>query len=243
VYRLAIAEAERSPDAVETLNARRFVNRHALEELLARAQAASILDSGDPSQMMEQFSALLWGDLLIRSPVALCLKRSHRPLGSRSRQEVDCEPHGFISSEHLVWLPSGSPLACRIVAFSDPEFIDFASRPHCCHQPAGALAPSRPGFGGLRIAILRQYARIFPTWLPINQPGIGLTHNIHAAIENSQALLEFVPFRPDPGRQYRGYLLVKQPEIIQRHQFQLELIRQHVAPKAYPTDPRCIIAL
>ena len=139
------------------------------------------------------------------------------------------EPPGFLSAEHLVWLPSGSPLAFQIVAFSDPEFIDFASRPHCCHQPAGALAPSRPGFGGLRIAKLRQYARIFPTWLSINQPGIGLTHNIHAAIENSQAPLEFVPFRPDPGRQYRSYLLMKQPEIIQRHQFQLELVRRHVA--------------
>lgn len=65
MYRLAIAEAERSPDVAETLNASRFVNRHALEELLARAQAAGILYSGDPPQMMEQFFALLWGDLLV----------------------------------------------------------------------------------------------------------------------------------------------------------------------------------
>ena len=65
MYRLAIAEAERSPDVAAALNANRFVNRHALEELLVRAQAAGVLGPGDPPRMMEQFFALLWGDLLI----------------------------------------------------------------------------------------------------------------------------------------------------------------------------------
>jgi AcrR family transcriptional regulator len=64
MYRLAIAEAERSPDIADTLNASRFVNRHALEALLIRAQATGVLGSGDAAQMMEQFFALLWGDLL-----------------------------------------------------------------------------------------------------------------------------------------------------------------------------------
>jgi AcrR family transcriptional regulator len=65
MYRLAIAEAERSPDIADTLNASRFINRHALEALLIRAQATGVLGAGDAAQMMEQFFALLWGDLLI----------------------------------------------------------------------------------------------------------------------------------------------------------------------------------
>jgi hypothetical protein len=65
MYRFAIAEAEQSPDVAAALSASRFVNRHALEELLVRAQAAGVLGNGDPPRMMEQFFALLWGDLLI----------------------------------------------------------------------------------------------------------------------------------------------------------------------------------
>ena len=65
MYRLAIAEADRSPDVAAALNANRFVNRHALEQLLVRAQSAGVLGQGDPPRMMEQFFALLWGDLLV----------------------------------------------------------------------------------------------------------------------------------------------------------------------------------
>ena len=65
IYRLAIAESGRSPNIAAALNANRFVNRHALERLLAEAQAAGILGQGDPPRMMEQFFALLWGDLLL----------------------------------------------------------------------------------------------------------------------------------------------------------------------------------
>ncbi len=65
MYRLAIAEADRSPDVAAALDANRFVNRHALQQLLARAQAGGVLGKGDPPHMMEQFFALLWGDLLL----------------------------------------------------------------------------------------------------------------------------------------------------------------------------------
>jgi len=41
MYRLAIAEAERSPDVAAALNANRFVNRHAPERLLGRRPPAS----------------------------------------------------------------------------------------------------------------------------------------------------------------------------------------------------------
>ncbi len=65
IYRLAVAEAVRAPEASETLNASRFVNRGALADLVASAQANGILGSGDPPQMVEQFFALLWGDLML----------------------------------------------------------------------------------------------------------------------------------------------------------------------------------
>jgi AcrR family transcriptional regulator len=65
MFRLAICEAERSPDVAVTLSASRSANRDALAGLLAKAQAAGILGEGDSQQMMERFFALLWGDLLL----------------------------------------------------------------------------------------------------------------------------------------------------------------------------------
>jgi AcrR family transcriptional regulator len=65
IYRLAVAEAEHSPEAAETLNASRSGNRGAVAELIAKAHANGILGPGDPSQMMEQFFAMLWGDLML----------------------------------------------------------------------------------------------------------------------------------------------------------------------------------
>src|SRR5258708_12443420 len=65
MYRFAIAEAEQSPDVAAALSANRFVNRHALEELLFRAQAAAVLAPGDPPRIMDPFFPFLWGDLLV----------------------------------------------------------------------------------------------------------------------------------------------------------------------------------
>lgn len=65
VYRLAIAESQRSPDVAEILNTSRSANRNALAGVLAQAQAAGILAEGDPREMMEQFFGLLWGDLML----------------------------------------------------------------------------------------------------------------------------------------------------------------------------------
>ena len=65
MQRLAIAEAERSPEVAEAITATRLSNRATLGEMLAQAQASDILGEGDPHQMTEQFLALLWGDLLL----------------------------------------------------------------------------------------------------------------------------------------------------------------------------------
>jgi AcrR family transcriptional regulator len=65
MFRLAIAEAEHSPEVAQTLNESRSVNRGAIAKLLGMAQAAGILGDGDQEQMMERFFALLWGDLML----------------------------------------------------------------------------------------------------------------------------------------------------------------------------------
>jgi AcrR family transcriptional regulator len=66
VFRLAVTEADRSPEVARTLIASgREVTRAALSDLLARAQSAELLEAGEPAAMAEQFAALLWGDLLL----------------------------------------------------------------------------------------------------------------------------------------------------------------------------------
>jgi transcriptional repressor AefR-like protein len=84
MYRLAIAEAVRSPDVAETLNASRFVNRNALAELLVRAQQAGLLGRGEPPQMMEHFFALLWGDLLFSRLLGVASVPTHTEIDRRA---------------------------------------------------------------------------------------------------------------------------------------------------------------
>jgi AcrR family transcriptional regulator len=96
MYRLAIAESERSPDVAAALNANRFANRHALEQLLARAQAAGVLSQGDPPRMMEQFFALLWGDLLVS-----------RLLGASAPTSSEIEQRGTLATTTFLKLYPG----------------------------------------------------------------------------------------------------------------------------------------
>ena len=65
MYRLAVAEAERSPDVAEALNINRRASRDAIAGLLGSAQATGIVRDGDTRQMTERYFALLWGDLLV----------------------------------------------------------------------------------------------------------------------------------------------------------------------------------
>jgi hypothetical protein len=65
VFRLAIAEAERTPEVARALDAiGRETSRAALREMLTQARSSGVLD-GDPAEMAEQFTALLWGNLMI----------------------------------------------------------------------------------------------------------------------------------------------------------------------------------
>jgi AcrR family transcriptional regulator len=65
VFRLAIAEAERTPKIARTLDAiGRQTSSAALREVLTRARSSGLLD-GDSAEMAEQFAALLWGNLMV----------------------------------------------------------------------------------------------------------------------------------------------------------------------------------
>jgi AcrR family transcriptional regulator len=65
-FRLAIAEASRTPEIAQTLDAAgRGRARRALTELLASAQASGLLGPGDPTEMASQYIGLLWEGLQV----------------------------------------------------------------------------------------------------------------------------------------------------------------------------------
>jgi AcrR family transcriptional regulator len=65
-FRLAIAEATRSPEIAQALDvAGRGAARGALTELLASAQSSGLIGPGEPAEMAMQFLGLLWEDLMV----------------------------------------------------------------------------------------------------------------------------------------------------------------------------------
>jgi len=65
-FRLAIAEATRSPEIARTLEgAGRNPSRGALTDLFANAQTERLIGTGDPSEMATQYLGLLWEDLMV----------------------------------------------------------------------------------------------------------------------------------------------------------------------------------
>ena len=65
-FRLAIAEASRSPEISQTLDTvGRGGARQALVRLLASAQSRGLLGAGDPPEMASQYFGLLWEGLMV----------------------------------------------------------------------------------------------------------------------------------------------------------------------------------
>jgi AcrR family transcriptional regulator len=65
-FRLAIAEATRSPKIAQALDvAGRGATRGALAELLANAQSTGLIGSGEPTEMAAQYLGLLWEGLMV----------------------------------------------------------------------------------------------------------------------------------------------------------------------------------
>ena len=64
LFRLAVIEAERSPEVANALDERgRKPTRNALVTFLERAAAQGLVGDGHPQTVAAQFLALLWGDL------------------------------------------------------------------------------------------------------------------------------------------------------------------------------------
>ena len=65
-FRLAIAEATRSPEIAQALDvAGRGATRGALAELLTNAQSAGLIGPGEPTEMATQYLGLLWEGLMV----------------------------------------------------------------------------------------------------------------------------------------------------------------------------------
>jgi AcrR family transcriptional regulator len=66
MFRLAIAEAARSPEIAQALDvAGRDTTRRALAELLANAQSSGLIGLGEPTAMAAQYLGLLWEGLMV----------------------------------------------------------------------------------------------------------------------------------------------------------------------------------
>jgi AcrR family transcriptional regulator len=102
MYRLAIAEAARSPGIARTLEDARAANREILLELFARAQSAGLLPAGGTGEMVRQYFALLSEDLIL----SLLLGGSSRPGRKRIEDRV-----AKVVAEFLMLHPppTGSP--------------------------------------------------------------------------------------------------------------------------------------
>jgi AcrR family transcriptional regulator len=85
VFRLAIAEAERTPKVARALDTiGREATRVALREILTQARSAGLLE-GDPSEMAEQFGGLLWGDLIVSLLLRVADPPNPREIKRRAR--------------------------------------------------------------------------------------------------------------------------------------------------------------
>jgi AcrR family transcriptional regulator len=85
VFRLAIAEAIQAPEVSRTLDSiGREASRAALREIMARAQKTGLLN-GRPAELAEQFSGLLWRDLLLSLLLGVAERPNPREIAERAR--------------------------------------------------------------------------------------------------------------------------------------------------------------
>jgi AcrR family transcriptional regulator len=86
INRLAVAEAGRSSELGGILEENgREPNRTALIGLMAKAQAAGVLGSGEPDVMAGQFFSLLLGDLMLRLMLGVTPRPGSEEIKKRAR--------------------------------------------------------------------------------------------------------------------------------------------------------------
>jgi len=92
MFRLAIAEAARTPDIAQALNdIAMATSRGALREIMRRACSAG-LASGEPAEMASHFFGLLWGNLML----GLLLATSARPGSSEIARRAEAASETFL---------------------------------------------------------------------------------------------------------------------------------------------------
>jgi AcrR family transcriptional regulator len=85
VFRLAIAEAVRSPEVARVLDTVGVeTGRAALSEVMRRARSAGLL-GGEPTAMAEHFAGLLWGNLMTGLLLRVAERPSAREIARRAR--------------------------------------------------------------------------------------------------------------------------------------------------------------
>jgi len=86
MFRLAIAESERSPEVARALDTTgREATRQVLMTFFSRAQAEGLLGSAEPSLMAEQFFALLWRALQLSLLLRVAAPPSEQEIVRRAR--------------------------------------------------------------------------------------------------------------------------------------------------------------
>ena len=84
MFRLAIAEAARTPDIAQSLNDIGIAaSRDAFREIMHRARSAGLL-SGDPAEIAAQFFGLLWGNLMLGLLLGIAERPNQREIDRRA---------------------------------------------------------------------------------------------------------------------------------------------------------------
>jgi hypothetical protein len=85
VFRLAISEVVQAPEVPRALNSiGRETSRAALRKIMARAQASGLL-TGRPAELAEQFSGLLWRDLMVSLLLGVVERPNPHEITTRAR--------------------------------------------------------------------------------------------------------------------------------------------------------------
>jgi len=86
VFRLAIAEAVQAPEVARTLDSvGREASRAALRHIMSESRAAGLID-GRPADLAEQFSGLLWRDLMISLLLGVAQRPNPRAIEARAHE-------------------------------------------------------------------------------------------------------------------------------------------------------------
>ena len=90
VYRLAVSEADRSPEVARALDSYgQQASCNALKEILQGAQAAGLLMSADPDRMVARFMALLLEDSVMSLALGLVKRPDPNEIRRRAREAAE----------------------------------------------------------------------------------------------------------------------------------------------------------